>query len=156
MSKADIIVPDIGGFDNVEVIEVHVAVGDKLAQEDSIITLESDKATMDIPSPVAGTITELAVKVGDKIEAGHRFGLVRFGSRLDVFLPVGVQPKIVLGQNAVAGETVLADLADQRAAVPAGHRVRRLDLFLGINARLKSSQKFICFLGAAVRPDQSL
>jgi len=52
------------------------------------------------------------VKVGDKIEAGHRFGLIRFGSRLDVFLPVGVQPKIVLGQNAVAGETVLADLAD--------------------------------------------
>ncbi|MBT7043835.1 MAG: branched-chain alpha-keto acid dehydrogenase subunit E2, partial [Gammaproteobacteria bacterium] len=52
MAKSDLIVPDIGGFDNVEVIEVHVKKGDKLAKEDSIITLESDKATMDIPSPV--------------------------------------------------------------------------------------------------------
>jgi dihydrolipoamide dehydrogenase len=76
MSKADIIVPDIGGFDNVEVIEVHVAVGDKLEQEDSIITLESDKATMDIPSPVAGTITELAVKVGDKVSEGSKLGVI--------------------------------------------------------------------------------
>jgi len=76
MAKSDIIVPDIGGFDDVEVIEVHVANGDKIEKEDSIITLESDKATMDIPSPVAGTITELTIKVGDKISEGSRLGVI--------------------------------------------------------------------------------
>ncbi len=76
MAKSDLIVPDIGGFDNVEVIEVHVKKGDKLEKEDSIITLESDKATMDIPSPVAGTITELSIKVGDKISEGSKLGVI--------------------------------------------------------------------------------
>ncbi len=52
------------------------------------------------------------VKPGDRIERGERFGLIRFGSRLDVFLPAGVQPKVTMGQTAVAGETVLADLND--------------------------------------------
>jgi phosphatidylserine decarboxylase len=50
------------------------------------------------------------VKEGDTLEAGERFGLIRFGSRVDVYLPAGVAPLAVLGQNAVAGETVLADL----------------------------------------------
>ena len=76
MAKSDLIVPDIGGFDNVEVIEVHVKKGDKLEKEDSIITLESDKATMDIPSPVAGTISELSIKVGDKISEGSKLGVI--------------------------------------------------------------------------------
>ena len=50
------------------------------------------------------------VKEGDELKAGERFGLIRFGSRLDVFLPKGIEPKVVLGQISVAGETVLADL----------------------------------------------
>jgi phosphatidylserine decarboxylase len=57
------------------------------------------------------------LKEGDKLEAGQRFGMIRFGSRLDVFLPKGVEPKVVLGQIMVAGETVLADLkAEQKKA----------------------------------------
>ena len=76
MSKSDLIVPDIGGFANVEVIEVHAAVGDKLEKEDSIITLESDKATMDIPCPVSGTITDLTIKVGDKVSEGSKLGVI--------------------------------------------------------------------------------
>ncbi len=76
MAKSDLLVPDIGGFDNVEVIEVHVKRGDKLNKEDSVITLESDKATMDIPSPVAGIITELNVRVGDKISEGSKLGVI--------------------------------------------------------------------------------
>ncbi|MCK4709826.1 MAG: FAD-dependent oxidoreductase, partial [Gammaproteobacteria bacterium] len=76
MTKSDLIVPDIGGFDDVEVFEVHVAKGDSIEKEDSIITLESDKATMDIPSPVAGTIAELNVKVGDKISEGSKLGVI--------------------------------------------------------------------------------
>jgi len=63
-------VPDIGGFNDVPIIEVMVKPGDAVSAEDSLITLESDKATMDIPAPVAGTIKELKVKVGDKVSEG--------------------------------------------------------------------------------------
>lgn len=51
------------------------------------------------------------VKVGDAVSAGYRFGLIRFGSRLDIYLPAGVSPLVAVGQTAVAGETILADLA---------------------------------------------
>ena len=63
----DVLVPDIGNFDSVDVIDVLVKVGDVLALEDSLITVESDKASMDIPSPVVGTVKSLTVKVGDKV-----------------------------------------------------------------------------------------
>jgi dihydrolipoamide dehydrogenase len=63
-------VPDIGDFKDVPVIEVHVKAGDAIKAEDALITLESDKATMDVPSPVAGTVREVKVKVGDKVTEG--------------------------------------------------------------------------------------
>ncbi len=66
-SSQEVRLPDIGDFSDVEIIEMHVNVGDVLAAEDPILTLESDKATMEVPSPVAGKVTELGVKVGDKI-----------------------------------------------------------------------------------------
>jgi phosphatidylserine decarboxylase len=56
------------------------------------------------------------VREGESISAGDRFGLIRFGSRLDVFFPVGTQPKVALGQTMIAGETVLADLKQAEAA----------------------------------------
>ena len=70
MSDVEVRVPDIGDFADVPVIEVLVKVGDTVAVEDPLITLESDKATMDVPSPVAGTIKQLAVKLGDKVAEG--------------------------------------------------------------------------------------
>jgi len=66
----EILVPDIGNFDSVDVIEVLVAVGDTIAKEDSLITVESDKASMDIPSSHAGVVKELKVAVGDKVAKG--------------------------------------------------------------------------------------
>ena len=66
----DITVPDIGHFVNVLVIEVHVAAGDVVAAEDPLITLESDKATLDVPAPVAGTTGEVVTRVGDRVSAG--------------------------------------------------------------------------------------
>ena len=66
----DVLVPDIGDFDEVDVIEVLVASGDDVAKEDSLITLESDKATMDVPAPFAGTVREVKVKAGDRIGQG--------------------------------------------------------------------------------------
>jgi len=63
-------VPDIGDFKNIPVIEVLVKPGDKVEKEDSLITLESDKATMEIPSPADGVVRELRIKVGDKVSKG--------------------------------------------------------------------------------------
>ncbi len=63
-------VPDIGDFENVDIIEVLVSPGEQVQEETSLITLETDKATMDIPCPLSGTIEELLVKVGDKVSQG--------------------------------------------------------------------------------------
>ncbi|OLC66962.1 MAG: dihydrolipoyl dehydrogenase [Betaproteobacteria bacterium 13_1_40CM_4_64_4] len=70
MSTIEVKVPDIGDFKDVPVIEVFVKPGDTVKAEDSLVTLESDKATMDVPSPAAGTVKELKVKLGDKVSQG--------------------------------------------------------------------------------------
>jgi pyruvate dehydrogenase E2 component (dihydrolipoyllysine-residue acetyltransferase) len=70
MSTIEVKVPDIGDFKDVPVIEVFVKPGDAVKAEDSLITLESDKATMDVPAPSAGTVKELKVKLGDKVSEG--------------------------------------------------------------------------------------
>src|SRR5438093_11247088 len=70
MSTIDVKVPDIGDFKDVPVIEVFVKPGDTVKAEDSLVTLESDKATMDVPSPGAGVVKDLKVKVGDKVSEG--------------------------------------------------------------------------------------
>jgi dihydrolipoamide dehydrogenase len=67
---SEVRVPDIGDFTDVPIIEVHVEPGSAVAVEDPLITLESDKATMDVPSPEAGTVSQLAVKVGDRVSQG--------------------------------------------------------------------------------------
>ncbi len=68
MSNAiDIKVPDIGDFSDVPVIEIFVKVGDTVKAEDPIVSLESDKATMDVPAPLAGVVTAIGVKIGDKV-----------------------------------------------------------------------------------------
>ena len=71
-SVEDILVPDIGDFKEVDVIEVLVAEGDTVAKEDSLITLESDKASMDIPSPTAGVVKSVDIVVGDKVSKGSK------------------------------------------------------------------------------------
>jgi dihydrolipoamide dehydrogenase len=70
MSTIEVKVPDIGDFKDVPVIEIFVKPGDTVKAEDSLVTLESDKATMDVPAPFAGTVKELKVKVGDKVSEG--------------------------------------------------------------------------------------
>ncbi|ASR42702.1 hypothetical protein BEN78_04140 [Xanthomonas citri pv. mangiferaeindicae] len=66
----EVTVPDIGGYDDVPVIEVLVAVGDTVAKDQGLVTLESDKATMEVPSSHAGVIKALKVKVGDTLSEG--------------------------------------------------------------------------------------
>jgi pyruvate dehydrogenase E2 component (dihydrolipoamide acetyltransferase) len=76
MAQIEVKVPDIGDFQDVPVIEIHVKAGDTIAVEDPLLTLESDKATMDVPSSVAGTVAEVRVKVGDKVSEGSVVVLV--------------------------------------------------------------------------------
>jgi pyruvate dehydrogenase E1 component len=66
----NISVPDIGDFDSVEIIEILVKVGDEIKKDDPVVTLESDKSSVEVPSPLSGKITELSVKVGDKVSKG--------------------------------------------------------------------------------------
>src|SRR4029079_1382183 len=70
MANRDIAVPDIGDFKNIPVIEIHVKAGDVVAKDAPLVTLESDKATVEVPSPQPGTIKELKVKMGDRVSKG--------------------------------------------------------------------------------------
>src|SRR3974390_2727332 len=76
MALIDIKVPDIGDFEGVTVIEVLVKAGDSIKPEQSLITVESDKASMEIPSSHAGVVKELKVKLGDKVSKGTPLALV--------------------------------------------------------------------------------
>jgi len=88
----EVLVPDIGG-DEVQVIEICVAVGDQLAAEESIITVESDKATMDIPAPFAGTLTELKIAVGDTVSEGTLIAMVSAQDVTTEVAPVAATPE---------------------------------------------------------------
>src|SRR5512132_1731163 len=70
MAVTEVRVPDIGDFKDVPVIEIMVKPGDVVKPEDPLVTLESDKATMDVPSPLGGSVQNIAVKAGDKVSEG--------------------------------------------------------------------------------------
>ncbi len=114
MSKTlEIVVPDIGDFDQVPVIEILVKPGDAVEKEDGLITLESDKATMDIPSPAAGTIQSISVKVGDEIAQGSIVGVIELS---DDPATEQVQPPT---EQAHSGENDKAEPKPQAKAAPA-------------------------------------
>ena len=71
MEKLSVKVPDIGDFQEVEIIDVLVSSGDRIQEEDPLITLETDKASMDVPSPYNGTISKIHIKLGDRVSEGH-------------------------------------------------------------------------------------
>ena len=83
MAVTEIKVPDIGDFDAVDVIEVLVQPGDQVDAEDPLITLESDKASMDVPSPEGGTVQEVKIKVGDKVSEGSVIALLEKAEQAD-------------------------------------------------------------------------
>ncbi len=78
---SDITVPDIGDFEDVPVIEILVSAGDTVSAEDPLVTLESDKATMDVPAPFGGTIESIDVSVGDRVSQGSKLMTVSAGTR---------------------------------------------------------------------------
>ncbi|MEA2358300.1 MAG: dihydrolipoamide dehydrogenase [Solirubrobacteraceae bacterium] len=112
-------VPDIGDFADVPVIEVLVSAGDEVAPEDPLVTLESDKATMDIPAPAAGTVTELKVAVGDTVSEGSLLLLLAPAAG-DGASPDAAAPAAPAGQEApaaAAGAPASAPHADVRVQV---------------------------------------
>ncbi|HMW07506.1 MAG TPA: dihydrolipoyllysine-residue acetyltransferase [Leptospiraceae bacterium] len=90
----DVKIPDIGDYSDIPIIEIHVKVGDKVSAEQSLITLESDKASMDVPSPANGVVKDLKVKVGDKVSKDFLF-LVLEGEEgvAEVKAPTPEKPK---------------------------------------------------------------
>src|SRR5882762_10200557 len=108
-------VPDIGDFKDVPVIEVMVKAGDKVKPEDPLVTLESDKATMEVPAPAAGTVAQLKVKVGDKVSEGSVILLLESGAATPASAPtmpsVAAAPPPVSAPKGVA-EVRVPDIGD--------------------------------------------
>ena len=115
MSTVEVKVPDIGDFDDVEIIEILVAVGDKVAEEDSLITVETDKATMEIPSSHSGTVKEIKVKLGDTISQG---GLVVVLESSGAAAVKEEEPKLASAPTPAAEPVAVAE-APKSAPAPA-------------------------------------
>ncbi|MFO1493452.1 MAG: dihydrolipoyl dehydrogenase [Lysobacterales bacterium] len=123
MAKLEIRVPDIGSYKNVPVIEWLVKVGDSVRKDQGLLTLESDKATMEVPASAAGTVLELKVKVGDSVSEGSVIAVIEAA---DAAAPA---PKAVPATPAVT--PVAAPAAPAPAAVPAGSDLQCQLLVLG-------------------------
>ena len=113
MSTIEVKVPDIGDFHDIPVIEVLVKAGDAVAADESLVTLESDKATMDVPSPAAGVVREVRLKVGDKVSEGTVVLVLEAAARAEAPSP---QPSPASGR----GSTVEAVDAPSPQPSPAG------------------------------------
>lgn len=109
-------VPDIGDSGEVEVIEISVAVGDEIAEEDSVIVLESDKASMEVPAPVAGKVVEILVNTGDKVTEGSEILRVETVGAAPAEAPVAAAPAV---------EAAPAAPAPVAASAPAAGPVRK-------------------------------
>ncbi|NCF16114.1 MAG: hypothetical protein GWP62_12440, partial [Gammaproteobacteria bacterium] len=105
----DIVVPDLGDFENVEVIEVLVGAGDSVAREDGLVTVETDKASMDIPAPENGVIEKLTLSVGDTVSTGDVIGQLS----IEVSDTVVITP--ALASTPTGDTTVLATPAGGKA-----------------------------------------
>ena len=138
-APTEVKVPDIGDFGAVPIIEVHVSAGDQVNAEDPLVTLESDKATMDIPAPIGGSVAEVLVKVGDVVSVGSPILLLTPGDGA-----VSTPPSLVEQQEpAPASAPAVAPAppppapaaggVDTPAGIHAGPSVRRTARELGVD-----------------------
>jgi len=151
MAEQQVLVPDIGGFKDVAVIEVLVKAGDTVAAEDTLVTLETDKAAMDVPSPYAGTVKEVKVKVGDKVGEGKLILVMETSgaAAAPVAAPAApIAPAAPAAAAPVAAKPAAAPvaIATVQPAVPAGAKghaspaIRRFARELGVDiAQVKGS-----------------
>jgi dihydrolipoamide dehydrogenase len=121
MAVQEVQVPDIGDFRDVPIIEVHVNAGDAVAIDDPIITLESDKATMDVPAPIAGTVTAVPVSVGDTVSEGDVILSVEVAEAEAAPAAEAAQPAGIPAQAEApaAAQPAAAAAAQAPAAAPA-------------------------------------
>ena len=141
-AEINMVVPDIGGAEGVEVIEITVKVGDEIAAGDSLIVLETDKASMEVPAEAAGRVVSLAVKVGDKLSQGSVIGVLAIsGGSIPAAAPAKTEaapaPKAEAAPVAKveAPKAAPASVADvvQTGDVYAGPAVRKLARQLGVD-----------------------
>ncbi|WP_392537093.1 dihydrolipoyllysine-residue acetyltransferase [Legionella sp. 227] len=146
-SVKEIKIPDIGGATQVDVIEIMVHVGDQIEVDTPLITLESDKASMDIPSPVAGKITKLSVKVGDKVSEGDVILLATVENDSEGEKPEPTPSESVQvsaseslksaaedhKQEDVSSKPISASTVESTRILAAGPAVRRMARELGVN-----------------------
>lgn len=107
MPLVDVKVPNIGDFENVPIIEILVKAGDDVNAEDPLITVESDKASMDVPSPARGRISEILISVGDRVSAGS--AILRLDTTNEGKAETTRARKISSVTNATAKATYPAD-----------------------------------------------
>ncbi|HSP57810.1 MAG TPA: pyruvate dehydrogenase complex dihydrolipoyllysine-residue acetyltransferase [Halomonas sp.] len=112
----EIKVPDLSGSSDVPIIEMAVAVGDEVSEEDPLITLESDKASMDVPSPHAGKVVSLAVKEGDTVSEGDVIGTMEIAGEGGDEAPAASQPAASESQPQSDAESVESAPADDDSA----------------------------------------
>lgn len=146
-NEIEVKIPDIGGASQVDVIELLVQVGDVISKDSPLVALETDKASMEIPSPIAGTITKINMKVGDKVAEGD---IILFASVEETIEPEKESPKssepvvTETSDKPEVKETKTLELAQAPKATPepvieyttvlsAGPAVRRLARELGVN-----------------------
>lgn len=139
-AEVKMLVPDIGGAEAVEIIEINVKAGDEVAAGDSLIVLETDKASMEIPAEAAGKIVSLAVKVGDKVSQGALIGVLATSGGAAVAAapvsapaaPAKAAPAHVAAAAAPAVKAVVEEVV-QTGDVYAGPAVRKLARQLGVD-----------------------
>ena len=140
------LVPDIGNDDKVELIEVSVAVGDQVEEGDTLVVLESDKATMDVPSTLTGTVLSIIAKEGDKLGTGDQVAVIEVASAGSAEVetaveasepapaaPVASTPAPAPAQKPVAPAAVVAPVANDSSDIYAGPSVRLLARELGVD-----------------------
>jgi len=132
---AEVRVPDIGDFKDVPVIEVHVKPSDTVKAEDSLITLESDKATMDVPAPLSGKVQEMRIKVGDKVSEGTLIMTLVTDSAATAIAPAAAATPAIAAAAAAPGPAAKTGNIDEAAFAQAyaGPGVRKLARELGVD-----------------------
>jgi pyruvate dehydrogenase E2 component (dihydrolipoamide acetyltransferase) len=118
MAEQQVVVPDIGGFKDVAVIDVAVKVGDTVKAEDTLITLETDKATMDVPAPFDGVVKELKLKVGDKVSEGGLIAVLETHGDAAAPAPAQAAPAPAAPVAAAPAAPVAAAPAPVASAAP--------------------------------------
>lgn len=144
-NEIEVKVPDIGSASGVDVIEIFVKEGDTIKKEDSLITLETDKASMEIPSPIAGKVTKISLKVGDKVSQGDGilFVSVEQNNETEKTEPAVVESKEVIIEKPDEAKEKISDepvqtpqpieTTESSVALFAGPAVRRMARELGVN-----------------------